>query len=96
MSEPARTCSCGCGQATDGLWVSGHDSKALHYVLHKEFGDTRGFLEAYGYGPGKQNLYEEMQQQGATRGRRKAPRAELPCLTAPTTFTICQLAPPLW
>lgn len=61
MAQSRGTCFCGCGQRTDKVWASGHDSKALHGLMHLKYGDTRAFLEKHGYGPGRKNLYEELE-----------------------------------
>ena len=68
MSRQEGTCFCGCGQKTDKVWVPGHDSKALHGLLAMRYGDTRGFLEAHGYGPFGKNLYEELERHKAEGG----------------------------
>lgn len=71
-----RTCFCGCGKPTkdNEVWVRGHEAKALQELLTWKYGDTRGFLEAHGFGPGKRNLYEELigeDNDDAPAGRRR-------------------------
>lgn len=52
--EPPRTGQCywGCGQATQGHFASGDDSRALWFAMKQEYGNTAAFLVAHGYGPG--------------------------------------------
>jgi hypothetical protein len=63
MAQQEGTCFCGCGEKTDKVWFPGHDSIALHGLLHMRYHDTRGFLEAHGYGPLGKNLHEELERQ---------------------------------
>lgn len=42
-----RVCACGCGRTVSGArhFVSGHDQKAVHERIGRQWGDTRGFIE---------------------------------------------------
>jgi hypothetical protein len=46
--DPAGTCKCGCGQATSGTWVTGHDQRAIHERIGRDFrGDVAAFIDWY-------------------------------------------------
>lgn len=32
-NKPTRPCACGCGGATKGMWVSGHDGRATGWAI---------------------------------------------------------------
>ncbi len=47
-ADPAGTCRCGCGQATGGTWVTGHDQRAIHERIGRDFGgDVAAFIDWY-------------------------------------------------
>ncbi len=47
-ADPAGTCKCGCGQATGGTWVTGHDQRAIHERIGRDFGgDVAAFIDWY-------------------------------------------------
>jgi hypothetical protein len=43
----SRTCGCGCGEPVPGnrIFLPGHDQKAIHERIAKQWGDTRGFIK---------------------------------------------------
>jgi hypothetical protein len=50
--DPFGTCRCGCRQATNGIWVSGHDQRAIHDRIRRDFGgDVAAFIDWYDQGP---------------------------------------------
>lgn len=45
MTAPSTgVCACGCGGATRGNWVPGHDSIALSTRIKSGWGSTAGFI----------------------------------------------------
>jgi hypothetical protein len=51
-ADPSGTCKCGCGQATGGTWVTGHDQRAIHERIGRDFGgDVAAFIDWYDGGP---------------------------------------------
>jgi hypothetical protein len=47
-ADPAGTCKCGCGQATSGTWVAGHDQRAIRQRIGRDFGgDVAAFIDWY-------------------------------------------------
>ena len=47
-ADPAGTCKCGCGQATRGIWVTGHDQRAIHERIRRDFGgDVAAYIDWY-------------------------------------------------
>jgi hypothetical protein len=49
LSDPdtsERTCACGCGTSVPGLrsWASGHDQRAVHDRITRQWGDVLGFV----------------------------------------------------
>lgn len=51
-NDPAGTCKCGCGEATGGTWVTGHDQRAIHDRIRRDFsGDVARFIDWYDESP---------------------------------------------
>ena len=46
-------CYCGCGGSTKRHFKSGHDRRALNFVVKAEYGGINAFLEKFGYNPGQ-------------------------------------------
>jgi hypothetical protein len=41
-------CKCGCGELTRGIWAQGHDHKAIHQRIGRDFnGDVAAFIDWY-------------------------------------------------
>jgi hypothetical protein len=50
--EPEATCKCGCGEPTGGTWVTGHDQRAIHDRIRRDFnGDVASFIDWYDEDP---------------------------------------------
>jgi hypothetical protein len=46
--DPSGECKCGCGQSTNGVWVTGHDQRAIHDRIRRDFGgDVGTFVDWY-------------------------------------------------
>ena len=58
-------CLCGCGEATGGTWVPGHDQKALWKIVEMKYGfkTTEELVAHHGYGTatGSRNLNQDYQ-----------------------------------
>ena len=51
-ADPTGTCKCGCGQATSGTWVTGHDQRAIQDRIRRDFsGDVAAFIDWYDQNP---------------------------------------------
>ena len=44
---------CDCGGSTKRHFKSGHDRRALNFVVQAEYGSMNAFLEIHGYNPGQ-------------------------------------------
>ena len=50
--DPTGVCKCGCGQSTNGSWVTGHDQRAIHDRIRRDFGGAvEAFIEWYDRDP---------------------------------------------
>ncbi len=50
--DPRGLCKCGCGRATNGIWVTGHDQRAIHDRIRRDFGgDVAAFIDWYDENP---------------------------------------------
>ena len=47
--ESARVCACGCGEAIAAtrVFLPGHDQKAIHERINRQWGSTLGFIDWY-------------------------------------------------
>lgn len=41
-------CKCGCGNTVErGVWLPGHDQRALHQRIHRDHGNVANFVDWY-------------------------------------------------
>lgn len=62
---PNGECWCGCGEdaGIGSFFKPGHDKRAESMLLRMRYGSVAGFLDAYGFGPGRRNLKQEYDEQ---------------------------------
>ncbi len=65
--EPSGTCWCGCGALieTQAFFATGHDSVAESAILDLKYGGRPESLAQHGYGPGQENLFQEVMRKYA-------------------------------